>query len=154
MDVVKPEPDFRDEIRRAIQDAAAFVGLTLSTPQSAAAGPAWQRVRVRPVQLQAQGRLLQVTCFGEKKSETKNYGSDAIAGVLAALLAQPYTHLHLQTTAGDLHVRITRKGKTLVSRTKARPGRRCPRPPRRTTMSKRNRFPRTARTRSCRHWGS
>lgn len=121
MDAAAPAPaapDYRTEIRRAVLDAATFTGLTLSGPLRADATP-WLRLRLRPVTLQHQGRVLQCAAFGAKKSETKNYVGDEATARLDELLALPYAHLHLQTTKGELHVRITRKGKVLMSR--ARP---------------------------------
>ena len=132
------EIDYRDVIRRAVADPETFVRLTLSgTPQyvahplapteerpsgesSACAQPRaatphpWVKATVRPVLARGERRL-QIACFDAKKDVTKNFAPAEAAARIDELLAMPFPHIELQTTAGDLHVRITRKGKVLVT---------------------------------------
>jgi SAM-dependent methyltransferase len=85
----------------------------------------WVRVEVRPVAVK--GRLrTQFSYFDGKKDVTKNCAGAEARRRLDELLAMPFRHFHLQSTTGDLHVRITKKGKVLVKREKAKHPERAP----------------------------
>ena len=104
--------DYKEQIRQAAL-GGAFVGLTL-TGIAGKRAPKWVRVRVRPVEIKGE-RLLQFSYFDEKKDVTKNFALADAAARIDEALAEPFSHVELQSAAGDLHVRVTRKGKALVS---------------------------------------
>ncbi|MHC4480474.1 MAG: class I SAM-dependent methyltransferase, partial [Planctomycetota bacterium] len=56
--------------------------------------------------------------FTPDRCITKNAAGGALNRRLKEALALPFSHIHVQASGGDLHVRITRKGKALVSRGK------------------------------------
>ncbi len=74
----------------------------------------WVKAVVRPVTVRS-SRQTQFTCFDGKKDVTKNASPSAAKQRLTQLLAMPFSRLHLQCSTRDLHVRITKKGKALVS---------------------------------------
>ena len=100
-----------------VRDAAtgaAFRRLTLSGPVGSA-GAERERIVARPVEIKSV-RQVQVTFSGNGKSEVKNYAGREWSRQLDELLARQFTQIHVQTSAGDLHIRITRKGRVLISK--------------------------------------
>ncbi len=80
------------------------------------ATPPWIKVVVRPVRIK--GALhWQVSHFDEEKDITKNYAADEVGGKVDELLALPFKNIHVETAAGSLDVRITKKGDALVRET-------------------------------------
>ncbi len=68
---------------------------------------------MRPVLIKNE-RHLQISYFSERQDITKNYrGADA-AVHLDEALALPFSTLHMQTTSGDWHVQITKKGAPII----------------------------------------
>ncbi len=106
--------DYADEILRALRDERRFILLTLSGPKSAAEAE-WRKVVIRPVQLSG-GRHLQAIFQGRRKQTARNIEPANIADEFQKLAQMGFLNIHLQCTDGDLHVRITRKGKALISR--------------------------------------
>jgi SAM-dependent methyltransferase len=107
--------ELADEIRRRVFDELGFMRLT----QVLRRGGRLFRVGLRPVQLRA-GRCLQAETVDAGRTTVRNLDADTATAALDEILTQPGAReLHLVTAAGDLHVRVTRKGKTLVSRSKA-----------------------------------
>jgi SAM-dependent methyltransferase len=114
----EPDDDYRALVREAVHDARTFQRLTFSQPSPRRGkSPRWKKVSVRPV-LVKERRMLQFEYFGQSKAITKNYAGERADRKLDRLLRMPFTQVHLQSRAGDVHVRITRKGKPLVSRGK------------------------------------
>lgn len=110
--------ELRDELRRRALDGADCIRLTLARHQGL--GPA--KESLRPVRLgdavvwqleRLQGR--QVVCRNFPAGEQ---AASALDALLDATGAREY---HFAGAKGDLHVRITRKGRALVSRGKAQP---------------------------------
>lgn len=100
-----------------VRDAAtgaAFRRLTLSAPADSADAPR-EKIVARPVEIQS-GRQIQVTFSGKGKSEVKNFAGPEWSRQLDEMLAQRFTQIHVQTSKGDLHIRITRKGRVLISK--------------------------------------
>ena len=113
----KPQTDdFRAMIRAAVQREDTFLQLTVSGKTRNGAPP-WQKVTVPPVVVKGK-RCLQFTYFDGRKALAKNYTGDATFSELDEILAAPFSHFHVQATTRDLHVRLTKKGKALVSRGK------------------------------------
>ncbi|MBM4050562.1 MAG: methyltransferase, partial [Planctomycetes bacterium] len=110
------ESDHKRLVKSAALDERAFLRLTLSQPRGADAAP-WVKISVRPVRVRGQ-RVMQFSYFDPQKDTTKNFAGDEAEKRLDEALAMPFGQIHVQTTAGDLHVRITRKGKALVKKGK------------------------------------
>ena len=108
-----PPEDYRKLIKKAVEEAS-FLRLTLSAPVHSADAP-WRKISARPVEIRA-GRQIQVTFSGKSKSQVEHFAGREWIRQLDEMLAQEFTQIHIQTGAGDLHVRITRKGHALVSR--------------------------------------
>ena len=108
--------DYREQIRIAVHREDAFLQLTASG-KARGGTPQWQKVTVRPVVVKDKRRM-QFTYFDGSKALTKNYAEAAIAAALDEVLAAPFSQFHVQATTGDLHVRLTKKGKALISRGK------------------------------------
>lgn len=116
--------DYKALVKNAVLDERTFIGLTLSKKLHEDAAP-WIRVRVRPVLIKGQ-RHVQFSYFDLKKDITKNFAGQAVLEQLDQTLAIPFTCIHAQSTSGDVHVRITRKGKALI--TKGKPSHQKPEP--------------------------
>lgn len=119
------DDELRAELLRRTTDPADCVRLTLARHQGL--GPA--RESIRPVTLggatvwqreRTQGRQVVVRNFAA--------GAEAEGAVAELLDATGAREYHLAAAKGDLHVRITRKGRALVSRGKAREGAASPAP--------------------------
>ena len=108
--------DFRAMIRAAVQREDSFLQLT-ANGKTRNGVPPWQKVTARPVVIKDK-RCLQFTYFDGRKALDKNYTDAAIQAGLDEVLAAPFSHFHVQATTGDLHVRLTKKGKALISRGK------------------------------------
>ena len=106
--------DYKAIVASAVDDEANFLRLTLSKPLPAGAAP-WVKVSVRPVTVDGR-RHLQFSCFDGQKDVTKNYAGDEARGRLAEALAMGFSQVHVQGVGGDIHVRVTRKGKALIAR--------------------------------------
>ena len=103
-------------IRSAVLDEDSFLRLTMTAARGAESP--WVKVTVRPVRVRGQRRL-QFSYFDSRKDITKNYDGDAASAKLDEALAMPFSQFHVQSRSGDLHVRVTRKGRVLIGRGKA-----------------------------------
>ena len=102
------------EVRRRIFDEPGLMRLT----QVARRGGTVKRSSLRPLQLKGVRQFQMETAEGGRVS-VRNLEVLEAAPVVDRLLAQTGAReLHLVTASGDLHIRITRKGKALVSRSK------------------------------------
>ena len=106
---------YLEEILDALQDEGRFIRLTLSGPRRADAE--WRKVVILPVQLSAR-RALQAALQGTRKQVTRNFTAHEARRHLEEFLRLGFRHVELQCADGDLHVRISKKGKALVSRGK------------------------------------
>lgn len=110
---------YRALVKGAVMDDQTFLRLTLSKKLREDGTP-WEKITVRPVRIR--GRMgLQFSYFDPGKDVTKNYFGDEAVARLDDALAMPFSQVHVQTTSADTHVRVTRKGKALV--TTGRPSR-------------------------------
>ncbi len=116
--------EYRELLHAAVRQPETFLQLTASGKTRSGA-PQWQKVTLRPVSIKTE-RHIQFTYFDGKKAHTKNHDDAAALAELDEVLGAPFSNFHVQATTGDLHVRITKKGKALVSRGK--PSRRQPEP--------------------------
>jgi len=79
------------------------------------AAPPWVRVVVRPVELAGQ-RHLQFAYFDQRKSTTKNYHGDRIPAMVDEILAAGFAGIHLSTSAEEIDLRKSKRGRLLVGR--------------------------------------
>ncbi|HPC48947.1 MAG TPA: SAM-dependent methyltransferase [Kiritimatiellia bacterium] len=101
-----------EEIRRRVFEEPGFMRVTQVTRR----GGSVFRVSLRPVALQ-DGRQYQGEMTEAGQTTVKNFTGDAARRGLEEMLGQTGPReLHLVTASGDLHVRVTRKGKAMVSR--------------------------------------
>jgi hypothetical protein len=108
--------DYAAVLRAAVGDEATFLRLIVSKPL--VKRPPWVKVTVRPVAIKGERRL-QFSFFDGRHDTSRNLGRRAAAKQLDELLDAPFGQYHLQATTGDIHVRISRRGKVTVRRTKA-----------------------------------
>jgi len=102
------------EVRRRIFDEPGLMRLT----QVARRGGQVRRTSLRPIQLRGV-RQFQLESVEDGRVTMRNLEVVDAVPVVEKLLAQTGAReMHLVTASGDLHVRITRKGKALVSRSK------------------------------------
>jgi SAM-dependent methyltransferase len=117
---VGPSLDYKAKVRQAVLTAGGFTRLTFAGGRATApgsSGPAEEKVSLRPVAIRGR-TMVQVLTTAGKRHVAENLAGDELAARLEQLLAEPFTHVELQCPGGDLHVRITRKGKALVSQGK------------------------------------
>lgn len=116
---MSPDPqadDFRATLRAAVYREDSFLQLTASG-KARGGTPPWQKVTLRPVVVKSEQHI-QFTYFDGKQAITKNYANGDSLAALDDVLTAPFSNFHLQASTGDLHVRLTKKGKALVSRGK------------------------------------
>ncbi|MBM3187692.1 MAG: SAM-dependent methyltransferase [Chloroflexi bacterium] len=104
--------DPKGRIKRRILDETAFVQARFSGHRHGQAVP-WQRVTVRPVAIRGQ-RHLQFSYWDGKQDVAKNYLLAEAVQPLDELLALPFRSIHVRTSAGDLQVEISKRGKAFV----------------------------------------
>jgi len=106
--------DYQQMIAQAVLNENDFVRLTMKGIVRGLAAP-WQKIVIRPIELRGR-RQLQFSYFDAKQNISKNYyGSEARAHLDEALDI-PYSSIVLQTTAEDVQIQLTKKGKALVHR--------------------------------------
>ena len=108
--------DYRAAVTEAVSCKETFLKLTLSGKIQSKSNP-WTKAVVRPVRLKGQTGY-QITCHDSRKGIAKNYSESELGHELEALLAAPFSSIHVQATSGDLHIRITKRGKVLISKGK------------------------------------
>ena len=108
--------DYKAIVRSVVLDEETFLGLTLSKKLREDGTP-WTRIRVRPVLIGSR-REIQFSYFDTKRHITKNFSRGEVGKRLDEALAIPFSRIHARSTSGDVHVRITRKGKALLTRGK------------------------------------
>ena len=104
-----------DEFRRRVLVEPGCVKFTMIRHQGL--GP--QRESLKPLMLRGE-QVWQAEQFNGKQVMVRNHsmGADAAAALELLLEATGAREYHLTAVTGDLHVRITRKGRALVSRGK------------------------------------
>jgi SAM-dependent methyltransferase len=103
-----------ERIRSAILDPNRLVRAVVSGRRRGAA-PAFRRVELRFVELKA-GLRLQITSYDESQADTRNVepGGEA-AALVDELTAAGYGNWHVDTVAETLQLRVTKKGRALLS---------------------------------------
>ena len=101
-----------EEIRRRVLVEPGFMKVT----QVLHRGGGTFKVSLRPVVIKDERRF-QGEMVDDGQTQVKNLNAEKAADGLEEMLAQTGAReLHLMTASGDLHVRITKKGKVLESR--------------------------------------
>lgn len=108
------DSDYKQRIRDRILARESLIRAVFSGEQKGSSLP-WVKVTVRPVELKGQIHL-QFSYFDDKKDITKNYLEEAKSKV-DELLALPFRNIFIESTAGNLQVNISKKGKALVNET-------------------------------------
>jgi len=116
-DPLSQDEDYRAVVRSAVLDEATLLRLTMSGKVRGQTCP-WVKVVVRPVLVRGRRRM-QFSYFDGKKDITRNFAGDELLARLDELLAVPFSHIHVQSTVGDLHVQVTKKGRAIVGRARA-----------------------------------
>ena len=103
-----------DEVRRRVFEEPGFMRLT----QVARYGGRVSRLSFRPVELKT-GRALQMETGDAGRIIVSNLDDAAAHAAVEEVILQPGAReLHVQTATADLHIRVTHKGRELVSRSK------------------------------------
>lgn len=110
--------DFLDEIKTRMLDEAAFVEAAFKGVRRGQ-NMRWERVQVRPVLLK-NGRFLQISYFDAQQHIAKNYADDELVEKLDELLALPWRNFQMTDLNGRLLVQISKKGKPIIHREKAK----------------------------------
>ena len=104
--------ELADEIRRRVFDEPGLIKVT----QVLRRGGNTFRISLRPVEIRGE-RKYQGEMTDEGKTKVKNFDIDGAREGLEEMIGQTGTReLHLVTASGDLHIRVTKKGKVLQSR--------------------------------------
>ena len=118
--IERESEDYEELVRRAVLDERSFQRLIFSGTGKNTSAP-WVKVSLRPVEIRDKRHMQFVYSDGVKEI-AKNYLGDQVAEQLDEALGWGFPRIHVQTTQGDLHIRITKKGRPLVTR--AKPSRR------------------------------
>ena len=110
--------DYKTIIKTAVMDECMFLRLTLGGVLQGTSP--WIKVIVRPVEVKG-GRKLQFSYFDGKKDITKNFSGEEVISRLDEVLAIPFSRIHLHSTAGDINVKITKKGTPMITRAEVSP---------------------------------
>ena len=114
MDRFALDPALCDEIRSRVF-GAGFMKIV----QSVRRGGETFRISMRPVEIGGEVKF-QAEMSEGGSVQVKNFDAEGAAAGLEEIIAQKGARdLHLMTAQGDLHVRVTRKGHALVSRSAA-----------------------------------
>jgi len=104
--------DVAGEIRRRVLAETGFMKVT----QVVRRGGGTFRVSLRPVVIKGE-KCFQGEMTEEGRTQVKNFDLEGARSGLEEMLGQTGPReLHLVTASGDLHVRVTKKGKFLESR--------------------------------------
>jgi hypothetical protein len=116
----RPGPgDYRDSVVAAILEDPGFIRATFA---GAGSTQQWKKLSMRPVTIRGD-RHLQFVYFDGKKAVTENHAIEPSRAKILEALSYGFANVHVQGSAGDLHVRITRKGRALAKHAKpSRPG--------------------------------
>jgi len=120
--IAQDPADWRTSVAVAALNEQTFIRLVLSgqVGPGAPGSPRWKKVSVRPVLVRGR-RCWQFSYFDAARNVVANFTRAKLDKPLADVLAMPFGHVEVQSTAGGLHIRITKKGKVLMSRGKPAP---------------------------------
>ena len=105
------EPELQDEIRSRVL-GEGFMKIV----QSVRRGGRTFRISMRPVEIGGE-RMFQAEMSEDGHVQVKNFAPDAAADGLEEIIGQRGARdMHVMSAKGDLHIRVTKKGRVLVSR--------------------------------------
>ncbi len=108
------DPSLAEEIR-----ARVFGEGFMKIVQSVRRNGKMFRISMRPVEIGGERRF-QAEMTDDGHVQVKNFTIDAAADGLEEIITQPGAReMHVITASGDLHLRVTKKGRALVSRSAA-----------------------------------
>jgi SAM-dependent methyltransferase len=111
MDRFELDPKLADEIRSRVF-GEGFIKIVQSVRRN---GKTF-RIAMRPVEIGGERRF-QAEMTDDGHVQVKNFAVQGAADGLEEIISQPGAReMHLITSSGDLHVRVTKKGRALVSR--------------------------------------
>lgn len=111
MEKFELEESLKEEIRAGVL-GDGFMKIV----QSVRRGGEQFKIAIRPVEIGGERRY-QAEMNDAGQVSVKNFDADGIADGLEELIAQKGARdLHLMTAKGDLHIRVTKKGRAIVSR--------------------------------------
>lgn len=105
--------DYRVAVREAVLGEPAFVRAVVALAKDAP----WARITIRPVSIRGR-RMIQFSYFDGRKTIVQNFGADEASVRLDEALDLSLSHIYVETSVGDLHVRLSRRGRMLVTRTR------------------------------------
>ena len=114
MDRFELDPALADEIRSRVI-GEGFIKIVQSVRRN---GKTF-RIAMRPVEIGGERRF-QAEMTDDGHVQVKNFAVQGAADGLEEIISQPGAReMHLITSSGDLHVRVTKNGRALVSRSAA-----------------------------------
>jgi SAM-dependent methyltransferase len=116
--VVESLDDARSVVGGLLGDEAALVRATFTGRQRNTTVP-FRRVELRYVDLKS-GRRLQVTTYDSTQAFTRNVDPGDAADEIRELLSAGYANWHVETTRETVQLRVSKKGRPLLSRTARR----------------------------------
>jgi len=105
--------DFLEEVESALRNPDRFVRLTLTDPRPQDSAE-WMKIVLRWVRVSS-GNALQAVRSGRVKEHSEILSPEEARGRLREWLSMGFQRIHLQCLDRDVHVRITRKGRALVT---------------------------------------
>ncbi|WP_018155013.1 methyltransferase [Demetria terragena] len=108
------------ELAAALLDSSTLVRAVVGGSMRNQPEPTYHRVELRYVDLKA-GRRLHVEAFDATQAHTSNYEPESAAAEVQRLLAEPYGHWHVETTSGTIAIRVNKKGRAVIQRSKSAP---------------------------------
>jgi SAM-dependent methyltransferase len=109
----------RDEMLQIVKGAVTDGAFRRATFAGTTRGAAteWVRVVVRPVDLRGE-RHFQFAYQGAKKAVTKNFLANELEPPLDELIGNGFAGIHITTSAEEIDIRTSRKGRVHVGRSK------------------------------------
>lgn len=102
-------------MRPLLLDPDGLVRAVASGRRRGADAPTDTRVELRPVDLKA-GRRLLVTRWDGTQTRSEHVDFTSADAVLGAILVEPYSNWHIETTDETVQLRVTKKGQAQVHR--------------------------------------
>ena len=107
--------ELEDSLKEEIRSKVLGDGF-MKIVQTVRRGGSQFKISVRPVEIGGE-KLYQAEMTDNGQVRVRNFDADGLSEGLEEIISQKGAReLHLMTSKGDLHVRVTRKGRALVSR--------------------------------------
>jgi SAM-dependent methyltransferase len=106
------------EIRAALLDPAGL-RRAIAAGRRRGSQPRWVRAELRPVAVKSGAHLQIVTSDGSRPATRNAAWGAAATDAVDELLAEPFGNWHVETAAGTLQLRVTKKGEAQLHRSTA-----------------------------------